>query len=75
MIKVVVGTNVKRETKIVDSAVTPRQLLEEVGIDYTRGSVNMDGSTLTPGDLDKSFAQHGITSKCYLLQVVKADNA
>ena len=75
MIKVVVGTTVKKETKIVDSSVTPRQLLEEVGIDYTRGFVNMDGSTLVPGDLDKSFAQHGITSKCYLLQVVKADNA
>ena len=75
MIKVVVGTNLKRETKIVNSSVTPRQLLEEVGVDYTRGCVNMDGTTLTPGDLDKTFAQHGITEKCYLLQVVKTDNA
>lgn len=75
MIKCVVGNNVKRETKIVNSTATPRQVLEEAGIDYTRGTVNLDGSTLGPGDLDKTFAQHGITEKCYLLQVVKADNA
>lgn len=75
MIKCIVGNNVKRETKIVNSSATLRQVLEEAGIDYTRGTVNLDGSTLGPGDLDKTFAQHGITEKCYLLQVVKADNA
>lgn len=75
MIKCIVGNNVKRETKIVNSSATLRQVLEEAGIDYTRGTVNLDGSTLMPGDLDKTFAQHGITEKCYLLQVVKADNA
>ena len=75
MIKVVIGNNVKRETKIVDENLTLRKALEDAGVDYTRGSVNMDGATLNPGDLDKTFAQHGITEKCYLLQVVKADNA
>lgn len=73
MIKVIIGNNVKRETKIVDENLTLRKALEEAGVDYTRGSVNLDGATLAPGDLDKSFAQHGITEKCYLLQVVKAD--
>ena len=75
MIKVYVGTNVKRETRIVPNTATPRQVLEEVGLDYTRAAVNMDGVTLLPGDLDKSFAQHGIAEKTYLFQVVKADNA
>lgn len=75
MIKVVIGNNVKRETKIVDESQTLRKALEDAGVDYTRGSVNLDGATLGPGDLDKTFAQHGITEKCYLLQVVKADNA
>ena len=75
MIKVVVGTNVKRETKIVSSSVTPRQVLEDAGVDYTRGTVNLDGATMGHGDMDKSFEQLGITEKCYLLQVVKADNA
>lgn len=75
MIKAIIGNNVKRETKIIDENVTLRKALEDSGVDYSRGSVTMDGTTLGPGDLDKTFAQHGITEKCYLLQVVKADNA
>jgi len=75
MVKVVVGNNVKRETVIVDSSTTLRTVLEDAGIDYTRGVMHLDGSSLNPGDLDKTFAQHGITEKCFLLNVVKADNA
>ena len=75
MIKVVIGNNVKRETKIIDENTTLRKALEDAGIDYTKGSLNMDGSTLGPGDLNKTFAQFGITERCFLLQVVKADNA
>lgn len=75
MIKVVIGNNVKRETKIVDETQTLREALEDAGVDYTRGSLNLDGATLAPGDLNKTFAQLGVTEKCYLLQVVKADNA
>lgn len=75
MIKVVVGNNVKRETRIEDSSTTLRTVLENAGIDYTRGVMHLDGSSLNPGDLDKTFAQFGITEKCFLLNVVKADNA
>ena len=75
MIKVIVGNNVKRETLIVDSTTTLRTVLEDAGIDYTRGVMHLDGSSLNPGDLDKTFAQHGITEKCFLLNVVKTDNA
>lgn len=75
MVKVTVGNNVKRETKIVGSDTTLRQVLEDAGIDYTRGQLNLDGSTLNPGDLDKTFAQHGIGERCYLMSIVKADNA
>lgn len=75
MIKVVVGNNVKRETVIVDANTTPRTVLEDANVDYTRGVMHLDGSSLNPGDLDKTFASLGITEKCYLLNVVKADNA
>ena len=75
MVKVVVGNNVKRNSVIVESSTTLRAVLEEAGIDYTRGSMHLDGSTLQPGDLDKSFDDFGITEKCFLLNVVKADNA
>ena len=75
MVKVVVGNNVKRETVIVDSSTTLRSVLEDAGIDYTRGVMHLDGSSLNPGDLDKTFERFGITEKCFLLNVVKADNA
>ena len=75
MIKVVVGNNVKRETVIIDENTTLRTVLEDANVDYTRGVMHLDGSSLNPGDLDKTFASFGITEKCYLLNVVKADNA
>ena len=75
MIKVTVGNNVKRESVIIDENTTLRASLENAGIDYTRGAMHLDGSSLNPGDLDKTFAAFGITEKCFLLNVVKADNA
>ncbi len=75
MIKVTVGNNVKRQAIIVEESTTLRTVLEEVGIDYTRGVMHLDGSSLQAGDLDKTFADFGIADKCFLLNVVKADNA
>lgn len=73
MVKCVVGNNVKRETVIVPGETTLRTVLEDNGIDYTRGQMNLDGATLGPGDLDKTFADFGIAEKCFLISVVKAD--
>lgn len=75
MIKVVVGNNFKRESVIVDSSATLRSVLRDAGIDYTKGAMHLDGATLAAGDLDKTFAQFNITEECYLLNVVKTDNA
>jgi len=75
MIKVTMGNNVKRKTEILDENTTLREALETAEIDYTIGMMNLDGSPLQPGDLDKTFSDFGIAEKCYLLNVVKADNA
>ena len=75
MINVTIGNNVKRTREIFEETTTLREALEKADIDYTSGVTNLDGSTLNPGDLDKTFADFGITDKCYLLNVVKADNA
>ena len=75
MIKVTIGNNVKREAIIIDKNTTLRAALEDNGVDYTRGVMHLDGSSLQPGDLDKTFADFNITEKCYLLNVVKPDNA
>lgn len=75
MIKVTIGNNVKRETVIIDKNTTLRAALEDNGVDYARGVMHLDGSSLQPGDLDKTFADFNIAEKCYLLNVVKTDNA
>lgn len=75
MVKVTVGNNTKRESVIVDGNTTLRTVLEDAGIDYTRGVMHLDGSSLNPGDLDKTFDDFHIAEKCFLLNVVKADNA
>ena len=75
MLQVTVGNNVKREKMIVDADRTLRSVLEEANVDYTRGVMHLDGSSLNPGDLDRTFENFGISEKCFLLNVVKADNA
>jgi len=74
MIKVTIGTTLERETVIVDPGKTLRSAIEEAGIDYTSGTMQLDGAALRPGDLDRTFASFDITDKCFLLNVVKADN-
>lgn len=76
MIKVITGTTLKRNPAvIIDENTTLRSALENAEIDYTRGTMHLDGATLGPGDLDKTFKSFGIIDTCYLLSVVKADNA
>ena len=75
MIKVVVGNNMDRHEVVVADERTLRSVLEEEGVDYTRGVLHFDGASVKPGDLDKTFADFGVVEKCYLLNVVKADNA
>jgi len=37
--------------------------------------MHLDGYPLQPGDLDKTFKDFGLGEECWLLNVVKADNA
>lgn len=74
-INVTIGNNLSRNNVLTDSSRTLRSVLEEGNIDYTRGMMHLDGASLQPGDLDKSFDDFGITERCYLLNVVKVDNA
>lgn len=75
IINITTGNNVSRKTVPTTTDTTIRDFLEENGVDYSRGSMHLDGAPLGPGDFDKSFGEFGITSKAYLLNVVKADNA
>lgn len=80
MIKVTVGNNVNRSAVIIDENTTLRACLEANNIDFARGSMNLDGSSLGAGDLNKTFKDLGYDGtpghdKCYLLNMVKTDNA
>ena len=80
MIRVIIGNNLKRFTETFTPDTTLRAAMEQVDIDYTTGMTTLDGSTLGPGDLNKTFADFGYDGtegrdKCTLITVVKADNA
>ena len=76
-IKVTVGSNLKRNTVLVDDSMTPKQVFEQQDIDYSApGCVaSLDGCQIGVADMNKSFAELGITDKAVLTTVVKADNA
>ena len=75
MIKVTLGNNVDRKSVIVDENKTLKSVLEENSIDYSRGAMHLDGASLGAGELNKTFAELGVTEKCYLLNIAKMDNA
>ena len=75
MITVKVGSNTTRKTAVVPSDTTLRKALDDNGVNYSTAAVHLDGVPLNHGDLDKTFEDMGITSNCYLLAVVKTQNA
>lgn len=85
MVQVKIGSTLKRENRNVHHATTLRQALETyyseiTGTSFGSGIMQLDGSPLSPGDLNKTFAELGYDgseghNKCQLLCIVKADNA
>lgn len=76
MIKVTVGINLNRETVEVDeSTTTIRSVLDNNGIDYNRYMVNLNGDVVSSANIDKTFAEAGVYSDCFLTSVTKADSA
>jgi hypothetical protein len=77
IIKVMVRDNVKSKQLSVSDSDTVRSALEAAEVDYAAPgtSTTMDGATLLPGMMDKTFAELGITEKCYLMSIRKTDNA
>lgn len=75
MITVYIGNNARTEKDIVDVNMTLRACFEKNGVSYADGVNSLDGATLAPGDLDKTFAEMGITEKCYLTNTKKLNNA
>lgn len=80
MIRTIIGDNLNRDTYTLPETTTIRQALETAGLDYTGTLLMMDGATLKPGEMDKTFAEHGYDGSpdhdyCRLIAVTKRDNA
>lgn len=75
MVNVLVGTNTSRESVIVEETMTPKQIFEKQGIDYTRANVHLDGAALKASEMNTSLKDLKIEDKCTLIAVVKGDNA
>lgn len=75
MIKVTAGNNVTRKSHIIEETTVIREFLEDEGFEIGAGAWQLDGATLGPGDINKTFAEMRVTEKCFLLNVVKTDNA
>ena len=75
MFTLTVGSNIDRQKVPCELTSTPRQALEDNEIDYTVGTIHLDGCTLSRSDLDVPFADLGITTKASLIVVTKADAA
>ena len=75
MIKVIVGTSLNKTEMVVSSDTTLMQACEEAGLNIGAGGITFNGSTVRPDEFNKTFADFNIIDKCFLMQVVKADNA
>ena len=75
MINVTLITNNGRKTIFVNEDSTIKEFLNENRVNYAVGVTQLDGCSMRPDDLNKTFAEFGITDSCYLSVVVKADNA
>jgi hypothetical protein len=74
MIQVTVGTNTSRTKVVASGDKTPKQILDQAGVNYSTATVHLDGASLTAKQMNQSLTELGITESCYLIAVVKAEN-
>ena len=75
MIRLTIASTDNRNTDIIDEALTPKQALANANINYTRATVILDGCTMTPEKMNKSFRDLGVQGDATLAVCVKLDNA
>lgn len=75
MIKVTVSNNTKRATVIVSEDETVKKILQDNDIALGVGTVSLDGIPLHAEDMGKTLKQLNVTENCFIVSVVKSDNA
>lgn len=80
MIKVEIRNNLDKHNDIIDENATIRAAFEGAGIDYSRGTIYIDGAPLGVGKINSTFAEFGYDGtpghdRCTINCVIKVDNA
>lgn len=80
MVRVNFRNNVTRKSDNFSEDQTLREILEELGVDISRGTLSLDGAALGLGDLNKTLSELHLDGtpgrdNCVIYSVVKADNA
>lgn len=77
MVKLIVGNNANSNTVIVPEDSTLRKILSDNNVDFTRGAILLNGSTIQPSDLDKGIGSFGLdpTVAHSLMSIAKTNNA
>lgn len=81
IINVNVRTSDTRNTIMVDSSTTVKELLETSGVTMASGQTSIDGVTIRADDLNKTLESMGYDgssdtkSRMYLMNIAKQDNA
>lgn len=75
MIQVRLGNTTETRTVVIAKTTTLKQALQDNNIDYSMATLYLNGCTLQPSDVEKSFADHGINDSCTLMAIVNTKNA
>lgn len=75
MIQVRLGNTTETKTVILDGNTSLRSALEDNAIGYETATVYLDGCTINPGDLNKTFNDLGIGERCTLMAIINTKNA
>ena len=74
IISIRVGSNTNSNTRSVEDSMTPKELFVHEEIDFSTAIVYLSGSTVTPEQMNTSFADLGIVGTASLIAVIKQNN-
>lgn len=75
MVKIILGTNTSREELIVPKTTVLRTLLENNNVNYSVGTIHIDGCPIAQGDMDRTLEELNIKEKAFIIAIIKSDNA